>query len=397
MGNSIIVVKKDNQIVTCLADEKELLTIQVDRDDESRLVGSIYLGRVRNIVKNINAAFVEIENKQICYLPLSTVSKPYFSDNSEHPIRTGDELMVQIVKEATEVKAPLAAADITLTGKYLVLSAGSDRIGVSSKIDDEEKRNELKKLISGFQSPEYGFIVRTNAAGVPAETVKKEAAALVEEFERLKSKAGTRKCFTKLYSAPPSYIFEVRNGYSDGIDFIKTDDKAIYENIRKYMESTGDSDIDKLVFYEDERVSLSTVYSIGSQLEKALKQVVWMDSGAYLVIQPTEALVSIDVNTGKAIAGKQDTENTFFKVNLEAAEEIGRQLRLRNLSGIIIVDFIDMKSEEHKKELLGRLRSVLEKDRIPAKVVDMTALSLVEITRKKIRRPLYEQIKDAQG
>lgn len=381
--------------MTCLANEKELLTIQVDRDDDSRLVGSIFLGKVQNIVKNIHAAFVDIGNRQVCYLPLNTVVRPFFSDGSEHPIRVGDELMVQIVKEATDVKAPLATADITLTGKYLVLSAGSDRVGVSSKITDEEKRSELKSLISGFMTDEYGFIVRTNAGQADSKLIEKEAEALTAEFNRLKEMAKTRTCYSGLYSAPPSYIFEIRNGYSDSIDCIKTDEPDIYDKMKAYMESTGDPDLNKLELYQDDRVSLSTIYNIGSQLEKALKQIVWMNSGAYLVIQPTEALVSIDVNTGKAIAGKQDTENTFFKVNCEAAEEIGRQLRLRNLSGIIIVDFIDMKSAEHKQELMSRLRSVLERDSIPAQVVDMTALNLVEITRKKIRRPLHEQLKDA--
>lgn len=394
MGNSIIVVKKDGRIVTCLANEKELLTIQVDPDDDSRLVGSIFLGKVQNIVKNIHAAFVEIENRQICYLPLGTVTKPYFSDSGEHPIRVGDELMVQIVKEATDVKAPLATADITLTGKYLVLAAGSDRVGVSAKITDEEKRGELKDIIAKYQTDEYGFIVRTNAGSADAKLIEREAEALTAEFEKIKGLTRSRTCYSKLYTAPPSYIFEIRNGYSESTDRIRTDAPDIYRKIKEYMEATGDPDINKLELYQDEKVSLSTVYNINSQLEKALKQTVWMNSGAYLVIQPTEALVSIDVNTGKAITGKQDTENTFFKVNCEAAEEIGRQLRLRNLSGIIIVDFIDMKSEEHKRELMARLKSVLERDSVPAQVVDMTALNLVEITRKKIRRPLYEQIKD---
>ena len=394
MGNSIIVVKKDGKIVTCLANEKELLTIQVDPDDDSRLVGSIFLGKVQNIVKNIHAAFVEIENRQICYLPLGTVTKPYFSDSGEHPIRVGDELMVQIVKEATDVKAPLATADITLTGKYLVLAAGSDRVGVSAKITDEEKRGELKDIIAKYQTDEYGFIVRTNAGNADAKLIEREAEALTAEFEKIKGLTRSRTCYSKLYTAPPSYIFEIRNGYSESTDRIRTDAPDIYRKIKEYMEATGDPDINKLELYQDEKVSLSTVYNINSQLEKALKQTVWMNSGAYLVIQPTEALVSIDVNTGKAITGKQDTENTFFKVNCEAAEEIGRQLRLRNLSGIIIVDFIDMKSEEHKRELMARLKSVLERDSVPVQVVDMTALNLVEITRKKIRRPLYEQIKD---
>ena len=156
------------------------------------------------------------------------------------------------------------------------------------------------------------------------------------------------------------------------------------------MTCPGD-ELKKLEFYRDDQISLSTLYGIESKLQNALHERVWLDSGAYLVIQPTEALVSIDVNTGKAIAGREDTEETFFKVNLEAAEEIGRQLRLRNLSGIIIVDFIDMKEEEHKKKLLKKIKEVLALDHIPAKLIDMTMLNLVEITRQRIQKPIYEQ------
>ena len=149
-------------------------------------------------------------------------------------------------------------------------------------------------------------------------------------------------------------------------------------------------ELDKLEFYEEKNISLSVLYGLEGKLEKALQDKVWLDSGAYLVIQPTEALVSIDVNTGKAIAGKQNTEETFFKVNCEAAEEIAAQLRLRNLSGIIIVDFIDMKEEEHRKKLLEKLKEEIAKDHITTRLIDMTPLGLVEITRQRIRKPLHE-------
>lgn len=394
MGNSIIIVKNKERIITCLAGEKELLTIQVDRENNSRLVGNIYLGKVKNIVKNINAAFVEISDRQICYLPLGEVRKPVFADGKEHAVRIGDELIVQVVKDATKTKAPLVTADFSLTGKNIVLVSGSDRIGVSSKIADEEKRSNLKALTEQFRGDGFGFVVRTNAASVSEETLISETKRICGEYERIVNNAHTRSCFTRLYSAPPSFIWEIRDGYSEEIDVIKTDDDEIYAQIKDYMERMNDRDLDKLVLYDDKTVSLSTLYNIESQLEKALYERVWMDSGAYLVIQPTEALVAIDVNTGKSIAGRQDVEETFFKVNCEAAEEIGRQIRLRNLSGIIIVDFIDMKSEDHKSRLIKKLKSVLEKDRIPTHVADMTALNLVEITRKKIRRPLYDQIEN---
>lgn len=394
MGDSIIIVRdrEHERIITCLTDEKELLTIQVDHTDSTRLVGNIYLGRVQNIVKNINAAFVEIAGKQICYLPLSDKERPVFADGGEHPVRVGDALVVQISKDATKTKAPLATANFNLTGKYLVLVHGKNVLGISSKITDEDSRKRLRELLSDSCCEQYCFVVRTNAEGASDEAILAERDRLISEYGKMVENSQYRTCYTKLYSAPPSYVWEVRDGYSDRIDKIVTDDETIYQELQEYMSSTDDPDLKKLEFYQDERVSLSVLYNIESRLAKALLEKVWLGSGAYLVIQPTEALVSIDVNTGKAIAGKQNIEETFFKVNCEAAEEIGRQIRLRNLSGIIIVDFIDMKDEEHKKLLIRKIREVLSLDRIPCHFEDMTALNLVEITRKKIRQPLYLQM-----
>lgn len=394
MGNSIIIVRSGERIITSLTDGNELVTIQVDKAESSRMVGNIYVGKVQNIVKNINAAFVEVSGKQICYLPIAENENPVFTDGGKHPIRVGDELIVQIVKDATKVKAPLATADFSLTGKYLVLVRGKHVLGISSKITDENARNRLKKLLADSVSDNYGFVVRTNAENADAEAITAELEQLKADYARIAGDGCHRVCFSKLYSSPPSYIREVRDGYSDEIDSIKTDDREIYEELRDFLETTNDKELSKLEFYEDGNLSLSALYSIENRLTKALQEKVWLDSGAYLVIQPTEALVAIDVNTGKATAGKHNIEETFFSVNCEAAEEIGRQIRLRNLSGIIIVDFIDMKEEEHKKLLIKKIRGVLAQDRVPCHFEDMTALNLVEITRKKTRKPLYEQMEE---
>jgi len=393
MGSSIIVVRSGDRIITSLFEDKDMITVRSDRSEKKAAVGNIYLGKVRNIVKNINAAFVEISGKEICYLSLNENPDPIFADQKKHPIRVGDEVIVQIAKDATKTKALNGTTNISLTGRYAVLVRGKNTVGVSSKISDEAERNRLKDLVKPYTGADYGFIVRTNAAFVPEEELKAEVERLKKDYASIINNGIHRTCYSLLLSVPPQYISEIRDGYSSEIESIKTDDREIYEEIKSYLETCPKEELAKLEFYEDESISLSTLYGIESKLQKALYEKAWLDSGAYLIIQPTEALVSIDVNTGKAIAGKEDTEDTFFKVNLEAAEEIGRQLRLRNLSGIIIVDFIDMKKEEHKYALLKRIREVLAQDHIPAKLVDMTALNLVEITRQRIHRPLYEQIK----
>ncbi|MBP5533164.1 MAG: ribonuclease E/G [Lachnospiraceae bacterium] len=390
MGNSIVVVKKEDKIMTALFKDNELVTIGLESLKNEKKVGDIFIGKVQNIVKNINGAFVEIGNKNVCFLPLNEKSKPIFCDGKEHAVRVGDELFVQIAKDTRGNKAPLATVEITLTGRLLVLVRGKENVGVSAKITDEAERARLKEIVSPYAGDGYGFIVRTNAVSADRENIEKEALTLKEQYERLLNEKIHCKCFTKIYSAPAEYIMEVRNGYSFEIDRIITDDREIFDSIMEYLALEPEAEKSKLELYENENISLSVKYGLEAKLKNALQDKVWLDSGAYLVIQPTEALVSIDVNTGKAIAGKTNTEETFFKVNCEAAAEIAAQLRLRNLSGIIIVDFIDMKEEEHRKKLLGVLKDELAKDHIAAKLIDMTPLGLVEITRQRIRKSIYE-------
>lgn len=390
MGNSIVVVRKDDKIMTALFKEKELVTIGLESTGKEERVGDIFIGKVQNIVKNIKGAFVEIDNKRVCFLPLEERIAPVFCDGKERNIRIGDELLVQISKETRGVKAPLATAGITLTGRLLVLAKGKENIGVSSKISDESTRERLKDIVRSFVGDGYGFIVRTNAATAESTDIEREARALKDQYVKLINEKIHCTCFSKIYSVPAEYILEVRNGYSFEVDSILTDDREIYDSIKEYLDLGSEADREKLSFYDDKNISLSVLYGLESKLQKALQDKVWLDSGAYLVIQPTEALVSIDVNTGKAIAGKHDTEETFFRVNCEAALEIAAQLRLRNLSGIIIVDFIDMKKEEHRKQLLNVLRDELAKDHITTRLIDMTPLGLVEITRQRIRKSIYE-------
>ena len=390
MGNSIVVVRKDDKIMTALFKEKELVTIGLESTGKEERVGDIFIGKVQNIVKNIKGAFVEIGNKRVCFLPLEERISPVFCDGKERDIRVGDELLVQISKETRGNKAPLATAGLTLTGRLLVLAKGKENIGVSSKISDEGLRESLKEIVRPFLDDGYGFIVRTNAATATSDDLEKEAEALKTQYEKIVREKIHLTCFSKIYSAPAEFIMEVRNGYSFEVDSILTDDREIYEGIKEYLDLGPEADREKLSFYDDKNISLSVLYGLESKLQKALQDKVWLDSGAYLVIQPTEALVSIDVNTGKAIAGKTNTEETFFKVNCEAAVEIAAQLRLRNLSGIIIVDFIDMKKEEHRKQLLNVLKDELAKDHITTRLIDMTPLGLVEITRQRIRKSIYE-------
>ena len=210
-------------------------------------------------------------------------------------------------------------------------------------------------------------------------------------YLKLSKEASCRTCYSCIYRALPGYIAAIRDSYSGTLDGIVTDIPAYYEELKDYLEEYQAEDADKLTLYEDKLLPLSKLYSLDSALEHALNKHVWLKSGGYLVIEPTEAMVVIDVNTGK-YSGKKKMQDTICRINMEAADEIGRQLRLRNLSGIILIDFIDMEREEDREMLMRHLGDVVSKDPVKTTVVDMTRLNLVEVTRKKVRKPLYEQI-----
>lgn len=395
MGSKLIITKHNRMIVSALFNDKELLNVYVDRPYEDTLLGNIYLAKVKNIVTNINAAFVEIENGKMCFLSFNDAIDPIMgTQNDTGKLRVGDELIVQVVKEGTKTKAPMVSANFSLTGKYVVLQYGNPVLGISSKITDKEERKRLKNIVSPYISEDYGYIIRTNAEKQSEEIIEDEIHKLYEDYSRLLNFGIHFNPFSLLYKTPPAFIWDIRDDFAADLEKIETDDRDIYSQILAYLSQNQKEDIGKLTMYTDESFPLSTLYNLEARLDGLLKSRVWLQSGAYLVIEPTEAMTVIDVNTGKAIAGKKAAEDTFFKVNIEAAEEIARQIRLRNLSGIIIVDFIDMTDEAHKKELLKSLDVFLSTDRIKANVIDMTALNLVEITRKKVRKPLHEQMKN---
>lgn len=384
-------VFSETPLVSAFFSEQELLEITIIHPNQKTLLGNIYLGKVKNIIKNIRGAFVEIEDGTMCYLSLEENASAIFANQKKDTrILIGDEIFVQVNRENVKTKNPTVTIHFNLTGKYVVLTHGKTQIGVSTKIKNQKDRKRLRTLVEPFENEQWGIIVRTNAIYATEEEIQNEIILLKNQYDTLCKTGIHKKSFSLLYKAPASYLCDIRDSYMDSIDEIITDDAPLLNEIKDYLKDTPDEK--KIRFYEDPLLSLSNLYSIHQKLKKALEKRVWLKSGGYLVIEPTEALTVIDVNTGKAIEGKKKAEETFFKINKEAAIEIAYQLRLRNLSGIIIVDFIDMQQETHKQEIMKLLEEAFQKDSVKTVLVDMTALNLVEITRKKIRKPLYEQI-----
>ena len=393
-----LMLSREEKIYSFLLRNQKAVEIHCE-DKRQTGLGSIYIGKIKNIAKHIQAAFVEIAPGEVCYLPLEDFKNPVFTKkgSSKRP-QAGDELLVQVSREGMKTKLPSVTTSLSLHGKYAVLARGRQQTGVSAKLPLKERERLLKVMeevldTEDGEEKDWGWILRTNAGAATPEQLKAELLRLKNQYETLMSHAFHRTCFTCLLECPPVYLSRLSDLYAASVDEFLTDDEELYGKMRKYLSEYQPEDLPKLSFYSDSLLRMHKLYSLEHQLELALRERVWMDSGAYLVIQPTEALTVMDVNTGKYEGGK-DKEKTFLKINLQAAREVARQIRLKNLSGIIIVDFINMEKDESKKELLETLEGFLKRDPVHTTLVDMTKLSLVEITRQKKEKPLAECVRD---
>lgn len=381
--------------MTAVFSDGKPVSLTLEPEQGESLLNNIYVGKVQKVVKNIGAAFIEIGGGCMGYLQMEGPCPRVLNRPGARALNQGDELIVQVEKDAVKTKAPVLSSHLIFTGRYCVLTAGKPGVNFSSKLGDAALKRRLKPILeerlqaSGHE--ECGLIVRTNARGAADEEILAELTGLLAQYGDVLSQGPLRTCFSCLYRAQPGYIASLRDSYSGCLEAIITDQADYYSELKRYLSVRQPADLDKLAFYEDPLLSLSALYSLDRVMEDALSRKVWLKSGGYLVIEPTEAMVVIDVNTGK-YSGKKTLQETVLKINLEAADEIGRQLRLRNLSGIIMVDFIDMEAQENREQLLRRLTEVASHDPVKTTVVDMTKLNLVEMTRKKVRRPLHEQV-----
>lgn len=404
----ILITKLYDKILSMLIHDNRILAVQAQREDD-HAVGNIYVGRVDNISDNIGAAFVDLGNRYLTFLPFSEVKDAYVMNRKpDGTLQIGDEVLVQIVKEPMKTKLASVTTRISRSGKYAVVelpapSASMDSASMewkgktTSKVQVSSKLSRKQQL--RFRSLEVlqqiaavcPLIVRTNAGELEQEEpLIAEAESLYEEVRRLADIADKRICYSCLYRGKPDYIGFIQNTYQTEYDEVITDLPQVYETLQAEMQDFLPDNI-PIRFYGDERLPLYKLYSVETRIKELLDKKVWLRSGGYLVIEPTEALISIDVNTGKCEKGK-NKEETFLKINMEAAQMIAIQLRARNLSGMILVDFINLNKKEHKAQLIEYMRSLLKKDTVKASVVDMTGLGLMELTRKKVSASFAEQM-----
>ena len=418
----ILILKLNGKLLSLLIRDNQILSIQVQKQDEYA-VGNIYVGKVKNIAENIGAAFVDLGQGYLTFLPFSEARYAYVMNRkSDGRLKIGDEIPVQITKEPMKTKLAGVTTLLSLSGQYVVVgirhpkysvdckqSSGerdaqtrSDCDALSADAYERQERSLVqvssklsKKQQIRFRSIEslqqiaalYRLIVRTNAGELNDDTLLvEEAKRLEEQLSHIIQIADKRTCFSRLYAGSPDYLHFIENTYKTEYDEIVTDLPEIYDILQEHLAGTGLS----LRLYEDQMLPLYKLYAVETRIKELLDRKVWLRSGGYLVIEPTEALISIDVNSGKCEQGK-NKEETILKINMEAAEMIAVHLRARNLSGIILVDFINFNKKEHEKQLIEYMRGLLKRDSITADVVDMTGLGLMEITRKKVNPSFREQ------
>ncbi|MBE5969525.1 MAG: ribonuclease E/G [Lachnospiraceae bacterium] len=389
MQGKLVITEYENRIFAILFDEKDNpLEINL-LDDENNILGNVYVAKVKNIVKNINAAFLSFDGDNQGYLALNDVRNAIFINNKKNTdIVSGDEILVQISKEAIKEKEPVLTTNINVSGKYAVLVFNKKDLSISKKITSEKRRDELKSIFVPFICDEFNFVVRTNAADASNEQIEKEIKSLIKKWEDIKARAGHATPFSLIYGNTSPYIKLIKNSYDFELSEIVTDLEDVYNDINGYLKENEET-AKSIRFYKDESLSLNKLFRFEKIINDALSDKVWLKSGGYLVIEPTEALTVIDVNSGKNISGK-DKDKEILKLNIEAATKIAHQLRLRNLSGIIMIDFVNMNDKEAENKLMSHLSALLNGDPVQASLVDITKLGIVEVTRKKIKKPLHE-------
>ena len=354
------------------------------------LVGNIYLGKVKNVLPGMEAAFVSFGEEKNGVLYVADVSNSRRNSKIEHLLNKDQEILVQVVKDAMGEKGARLTGQISFPGRYMVLIPNSNTKGISRRLPDEE-RGRLDKIIRKIKPEGFGVIVRTAAEGVNESSLKSDIDKLIIEWEKV-SKNNQGSAPILIHEEPDISVKVIREHLGTNFKKLLIEGGKHFEEIKEYINDTSPELNEIIEAYNDE-LDLFERYHIEDQIKKALDRKVWLPSGGHLIIDRTEALTVIDVNTGKFV-GKDSLEQTVYENNLEASEEIARQLRLRDIGGIIVIDFIDMESVKRQEELLNKFKQELAKDKTRTQVFNISRLGLVEMTRKNVSAGLIESFSE---
>jgi ribonuclease E len=373
----------------------EIVEHYVTRAEDESLVGNVYLGRVQNVLPGMEASFVDIGEDRNGVLYAGEVGIAG-DEGEEIPrietvLKAGQPILVQVTKDPMRSKGARLTALISLAGRHLVLVPGASSLGVSRRLSDDE-RIRLRDIAQSIRPSEHGLIVRTAAEGAAGPDLERDLARLLELWDEIQKRASKAKPPSLVYKEPELELRVIRDLFNRDVARCIVDDRQLEEKLRSYIRTTTPDLDHRLELYEGE-LPIFEQFRVSEQIRKSLDRRVWLPSGGHIVIDRTEAMTVIDVNTGKFV-GKSNLEETVFKTNKEAAVEVGRQLRLRDIGGIIVVDFIDMEIAVNRDELMRAFRSELEKDRTRTQLFDMSQLGLVQMTRKNVSAGIVEAFSD---
>jgi ribonuclease E len=377
-------------------EDRVLVEHYITRAGARSMVGNIYLGKVQNVLPGMEAAFVDVGRGRNAVLYAGEVSYDEeiegHAPRIEQVLRSGQNVMVQVTKDPIGGKGARLTQQVSLPGRYLVLVPNSQVFGISRRLPDKE-RQRLKDILKRIKPVDDGLIVRTAAEGADGADLEADLARLVEEWKVIEKSAKKGRAPRLIYEEPELTIRVVRDLFTAGeFKEIVTDSVPVFDQVIAYLQGVAPDLVSK-VHVHDGPLPLFETFHVTEQIHKALDRKVWLPSGGYLVIDRTEAMTVIDVNTGKHV-GKANLEETVTKTNLEAAEEIARQLRLRDIGGIIIIDFIDMLLEKNKEKVLNAIRTAMAQDKTRSQVFDIGPLGLLEVTRKRVSAGLLESFSE---
>lgn len=409
MKKEIVINATNEETRIAIVEDSKLVELFVERPDYERMVGDIYKGKVSRVLPGMQAAFIDIGHEQNAFLHFSDISssyQDYFIDYEETKenkgkrkkfiveknLKKGQDILVQIIKEPISTKGCRVTAEVSLPGRFVVLIPNNNQIGISRKISNQSERRRLKEIAQKILPKNFGVIIRTVAESKSDKEIKKDLNKLLTIWQKLDKKIKGEEAPVLIYKDMAMASSIIRDLFTIDVDKVVVDSRKLMREIQQYVKYVAPQLVHKVQYYKDKE-PIFDHYNIEKEIEKLTGNRAWMKNGGYIIVQQTEALVSIDVNSGKFI-GREDHESNSFKINMEAAREIARQARLRDLGGLIVIDFIDMVDESNKKKVYMELKKEFAKDRSITKIENISRFGLIEMTRQRVRPSVIHTIND---
>ncbi len=441
MQKEIIINATANEIRIAITEDKRLAELFVETPDKERMVGDIYLGKVAKVMHGIRAAFIDLGLKQDAFLHFSDIgstfteytsligdedseveveddgddteggeeSKPPASQPTQAPtqqrkqqppvkernipdLKRGQDILVQVTKEPVGRKGVRVTSEVSIPGRFLVLLPFDGKIGVSKKLQNFKEKRRLRRIVRSFIPSTFGAIIRTVAQEQDEASLRQDMESLLTTWREIEKSIKTEEAPALMYKDMATTSSVIRDLFTEAVDRVVVDSKKLFKEIRAYVKLVSPDLIDKIEYYKDKE-PIFDVYGVEKEIATALGRKVWLKSGGYIIIEQTEAMVVIDVNSGR-YAAKREQELNSLRTNLESAREVCRQLRLRDIGGIIVIDFIDLDDERNRKKIYDELRKEFKRDRAKVTVLPMTEIGIVQITRQRIRQNILHSFSE---